>query len=116
MLDEIRIKPSKDMLFYVLVQLLLYHASTFLIVDTGTGMLFLLLVLPLATAAIALIYGYRHGIHLLYPFVTALIFLTVVLLHFNNSAYVYLISYGLTALVAMVLGKILKNVMLIAKK
>jgi|LSQX01.3.fsa_nt_gb hypothetical protein len=116
MLDEIRVKPSRDMLFYVLVQLLLYHASTFFIVDTGSGMFFLLLILPLMTAVIAVIYGYRHGIHVLYPLITALLFLTVVWLHFNESACIYLVIYGMIALVAMVLGKILKNVMRMTKK
>ncbi len=116
MLEKIKVKPNIDMLFYVLVQLLIYHASVFFIVDTGSGIFVLLIILPLATALIALTYGYRHGVHLLYPFVTAFIFLTVIVLHLNDSAYIYTFSYGLIALIAMVLGKILKNLWIATKK
>ena len=81
-----------------------YYLALLLIQDTGTGMFILLSVLPIYTFVIALLFGMRHGFHLLFPILSALAFLRAVPVFLNNSALVYVPAYGLVALVANIAG------------
>ena len=77
-----------------------------LIQDTGAAMLLLLCVVPLAALITAVVYGLRHGFSLLLPAAAMVLFFPTIFLYYNISAWVYVVFYGLAALVGTGIGRL----------
>lgn len=72
--------------------------------DTGTAMLLMMVVMPLAAFITALGYGMRRGFSPLMPAAALLLFLPTIFIYYNSSAWVYAPAYGAAALAGTGLG------------
>lgn len=75
--------------------------------DTGTAMLLMLCVMPLAAFTAALIYGMRRGFSILLPIIAVLFFIPTLFLYYNLSAWGYAAVYAAVVLAGNSLGKLL---------
>lgn len=95
----------KDMLPFLLIPTVAFYLLPLLIVDTGSGMLILLLVLPVICLFSAAFYGYKRPVFWGYPVLIGLLFVPTVFWHYNSSAWIYSILYAALALLGVWIGK-----------
>ena len=99
----------KDMLIFLLVIVLGFYGLPLMIQDTGTGMLFLLVIIPLVCFASSLLYGILKPFSLLFPLAVALLFIPTIFIYYNESAWVYSVGYGAVALLGGLSGRSLSS-------
>ena len=99
-------EKSKKMVPYLVVNAVVFYLSPLLIVDTGSAMILLLIIVPAACLVTAVVFGARQAFWRLYPVAVAVLFLPTLLLFYNSTAAPYALWYGLTALVGMALGSL----------
>ena len=73
--------------------------------DTGSAMLLMLIVMPLAAFLTGVAYGVRNGFCVLLPIAAAVLFIPTIWIHYNASAWVYAPAYGVIVLVGNGLGR-----------
>lgn len=86
-----------EVVYYVIIAIA-YIIAPLLIMDTGSAMFILLLVLPLTIYITAFIYGLKHGFHFRFAIIAALLFIPSIFLHYNESAWIYTFIFGALAL------------------
>lgn len=99
----------RSALFAVALALIAFYLIPFLIVDTGSGMFFLLAVIPLLCFFAGLAYGIRDGFRWYFALLAALLFLPAIPLHFNSSALVYAPVFGALCLLGNFVGSLLRG-------
>ena len=107
--EEIFMEKLKKNWIYYLIILIAFYLLPMLIKDTGSGMTILLIVIPLITLITSLIYGLRNTFDFIYPLVIAILFVPTLFIYYNTSAWVYIISYSMIALIGELLGKTLQK-------
>lgn len=88
---------KKSLPFYIAMLLNFYLLPLF-IADTGSAMVVLLVLIPAVCFAISVVYGLKNGFRLEYPVITAVLFIPAVFIYYNSSAWVYIVAYGVIAL------------------
>ncbi len=73
--------------------------------DTGSGMLVLLLLLPLTVLTLATLYGGLRGWDFLFPATVAILFTPTLFIFYNPSAWVYIPAYTALAFLGNFVGK-----------
>lgn len=94
----------KQMLPYLLIMIGIFYVSPMLIIDTGSGMFILLVLVPLACLLTSLAYGFKNSFTLTFPILVMLIFIPSIFIFYNDSAIVYVFAYGAISLVGSFLG------------
>ena len=97
-------KSVKSIIIFLLINIALFYILPSLIVDTGSAMIVLLAILPLTCLFVAVIYGSLNSFHISYPLLVALVFTPSIWIFFNESAWVYIPTYGATALIGNLIG------------
>lgn len=97
----------KEDLIYIVINAVASFALPFLMRDTGSAMVVLLILLPLVYFTVSLIQGYHHGVHVLYCALIPVMFIPVVLLRMNSSANIYPAAYFVVGLIGSVIGQVL---------
>ncbi len=90
---------------YIAVLAVDFYLLPFLMKDTGTAMLLLLVVMPLAAFVTAVVYGLRNGVSLLLPLAAVVLFIPTIFIHYNSSAWVYAVVYMAVVLAGTGLGR-----------
>lgn len=75
-----------------------FYLLPLFIADTGSAMVVLLVLIPAVCFAISVVYGLKNGFRLEYPAITAVLFIPSVFIYYNSSAWVYIVAYGVIAL------------------
>ena len=101
-------KLKKNWIYYLII-LIAFYLVPIRITDTGSGMAILLIVIPLIALITSLIYGLRNTFDFIYPLVVAIMFIPTLFIYYNASAWIYIISYALIALIGELLGKALQK-------
>lgn len=83
-----------------------FYLLPFLARDTGSAMLLMLCVMPLAAFVTALVYGMRRGFSPLLPAAAFILFLPTVFLYYNASAWVYTVVYAVVVLAGNGVGRL----------
>ena len=91
---------------YAVVLALAFYLLPLLIRDTGSGMFVLLLVVPVLTFIISLIFGIRQGFSVILPLLVAVLFAPTLFIFYNESAWIYIPYYAVIALIGDTIGKI----------
>jgi len=91
---------------YIVVFAIDFYLLPFFIVDTGSAMLMLLIVIPLIVFVGAVVCGVRMGFDILLPVCAAVLFAPTVYLHYNESAWIYIITFTFLALGGNGIGSI----------
>lgn len=99
-------EKAKKQLIYFLVILLNYYVLPLFILDTGSGMFFLLFLMPLICLAASVVYGVKNGFTLWIPLAAAVLFVPSIFLFYNISAWVYSAGYGVLALLGNGIGSL----------
>lgn len=94
----------KQMLPYLLIMIGIFYILPMLIIDTGSGMFILLVLVPLACLLTSLAYGFKNSFTLTFPILVMLIFIPSIFIFYNDSAIVYVFAYGAISLVGSFLG------------
>lgn len=83
-----------------------FYLLPLLMRDTGSAMLLMLCIMPLAALVIGVAWGVRHGFRLWLPVIAAALFFPSIFLFYNLTAWVYAIVYGAAVLAGMGIGRI----------
>ena len=97
-------KSVKSIIMFILINIALFYILPLLIVDTSSAMIILLAILPLSCLFVAVVYGSVNSFHISYPFLVALVFTPTIWIFFNESAWVYIPTYGAIALIGNLIG------------
>lgn len=92
---------------YAIILAIDFYLLPRLIIDTGVGMFMMLYVMPLIALLCSVIYGVRQGFNLLLPVTAMILFVPSMFIYFNETAWVYVIVYGIVTLVGNGIGKVL---------
>lgn len=90
----------------MIVILLDFYLLPLLIIDTGTAIILLLAVIPLICFCISILYGIKNSFNALYAIIVAVLFAPSIFIFYNTSAWVYIIAYGVLALIGNAIGMI----------
>lgn len=91
------------------MQALAFYLLPQLFFRIGDAMTLMLTALPALTFLCALVYGLRHGIRdqaAFYALCTALLFLPTIYIYYNETAWIYVLVYGVLAFVGQGIGSI----------
>lgn len=91
---------------YVIVLVADFYLLPCLIDDTGIAILMMLCVIPLIAFICSVIYGVRHGFNFLLPLIAVILFIPTILIYYNESAWIYVLIYGIISLVGSGVGRI----------
>lgn len=91
---------------YAAVFAVIFYLLPMIIRNTGAAMLTMLFVIPFLTFTCALIYGVRQGFDLLLPITAVILFAPSIFIFYNPSAWIYIVAYGLIALIGTGIGRI----------
>ena len=94
----------RNMTAYLIVIIFLFYILPLIIKDTGSGMLVLLLLIPITCFLISLIYGIKNLFDWRFPILVMLLFIPTIFLFYNESAAIYSLIYGCIAAFGSFLG------------
>jgi len=94
----------KNMLPSLGVIIASFYLLPLFIKDTGSGILILLIAIPLVCFISSTIYGFRRGFNILYSVIVAILFVPSIFIFYNSSAWGYTIVYGIIALIGNTIG------------
>ena len=83
-----------------------FYLLPFLMRDTGSAMLLMLIVMPMAAFLTGVVCGLRNGFEILLPVAAAVLFLPTIPIHSNATAWVYAPAYGVIVLAGTGLGRV----------
>lgn len=89
---------------YALVLAAEFYLLPLLIRDTGTAILLMLCVMPLAALVCGVICGVRQGFGILLPLVAMVLFAPTIFIYYNVTAWVYIPVYGVVVLAGIGVG------------
>lgn len=99
----------KKILPYITI-ILGYYLLPLLISDTGSGMFILLVILPLVVALNSSIYGYKSKkIDFIYNILVSILFIPVIFIYMNSSAWVYIPGYFIVSILFNFIGKVINK-------
>lgn len=93
------------MIPYLLVNVIAFYIFPMIIQDTGSAMLIMLIGIPLICFIVAIVFGIKRSFNWIYPLAVALLFAPTVFIFYNESAAIYIVAYGIIALVGNLIGK-----------
>ena len=96
-------KLKRGLPFYI-VLLLDFYALPLLIRDTGSAMVLMLVGIPLVCFITAALYGAKNGFRVWFALIAAALFAPSIFVFYNSSAWVYMIGYGVIALLGNAVG------------
>ena len=96
----------KPMIPYLIVNIIAFYLLPIIIKDTGSAMAVMLFGIPLICLLTAIFYGIKNSFNFIYPLIVAILFAPTIFIFYNSSASVYVIGYGITALVGNFVGKL----------
>ncbi len=94
----------KKMLPYLIINAIVFYLTPFMIKDTGSGMLILLIGFPVICFIVALIYGIKNSFNWIYSLLVMLLFVPTIFIFYNESATIYILAYGIISAFGNFLG------------
>ncbi|MGI6705887.1 MAG: hypothetical protein ACOX6S_06375 [Clostridia bacterium] len=99
----------KQMLAYLLVTAAAFYLLPLFGSDTGSFMFILLIAIPLISFIAALLYGRRWGFDFSYWIIVAVLFVPTIFIYYNSSAWIYIVVYGVIALIGTAVGSLVRR-------
>lgn len=100
-LDPINYKGMSKYLFILAIS---YYLLPCLIINTGIGMLVLLIFLPILSFVCSYLYGFKCSFQPLFSLFVILLYIPSVFIYYNSSAIVYSLMYGLLSFAGLFIG------------
>ena len=102
-------KKIREMSVYLIVITLAFYVLPAFINDTGTGIFFLLILTPIICFITSIIYGIRHSFNFIFLLLIMALFIPTIFIFYNESAVVYVLIYGIIAVIGNLLGSLIKK-------
>lgn len=102
-------KKIREMSVYLIVITLAFYVLPAFINDTGSGIFFLLILIPIICFLTSLIYGIRHSFNLIFLLLIMILFIPTIFIFYNESAAIYVLIYGIIAVIGNLLGSLIKK-------
>ena len=102
-------KKIREMSVYLIVITLAFYVLPAFINDTGTGIFFLIILTPIICFVTSIIYGIRHSFNLIFLLIIMALFIPTIFIFYNESAAVYVLIYGIIAVIGNLLGSLIKK-------
>ncbi len=99
-------KKLVSLIPYLVALVIDFYLLPLLIKDTGIGMLMMLIVIPLIAFICSVVYGIREGFNFLLTLATVVLFAPTIFIFYNETAWIYIIAYGVISLVGNAIGRI----------
>ncbi|PKM70253.1 MAG: exosortase [Firmicutes bacterium HGW-Firmicutes-19] len=99
----------KKMIPYLFVIAVSFYLLPLLGSSTGDFMVIMLVIMPLTCFAISCFYGFKNGWSLIFPIAVGILFIPAIFIHFNSTAWVYIVGYSVISLAGVFFGKTFKN-------
>ncbi len=96
----------KKNVFYILIAAAFYVLPPFLLKNTGSAMILLLILFPVLTLAISFFHAAKNGFQWYFSVFVALIWLPLIFIYYNDSAAIYAGAYGILSFIGQGLAKI----------
>lgn len=82
----------------------------YLILDTGSAMSMLLIVMPIFIFIVSFIHGYINGFKIYLPVFVCIVFVISMFVYYNSSAGIYAVGYTLISFLGELLGSSLMRI------
>jgi len=102
-------KKIREMSVYLIVITLAFYVLPAFINDTGTGIFFLIILTPIICFVTSIIYGIRHSFNLIFLLIIMILFIPTIFIFYNESAAIYVLIYGIIAVIGNLLGSLIKK-------
>ena len=106
-IEVLEMGKTRKMLPYLFVVIFAFYVLPLLIQDTGSGMLILLIGIPMICFMVSFIYGIKNSFNWLFSLLVMLIFVPTIFIFYNESASIYILAYGVISLMGSFIGSIL---------
>lgn len=100
-------EKNKKMLPYLVVLIFVFYLLPFIMKDTGSAILIMLIGIPMICFMVSLIYGIHNSFNYLLPLLTMLLFALSIFIFYNKSAAVYILVYGISSLIGNFIGSLI---------
>ena len=97
-------KKSRKILPYLLTLTVIFYILLAFMKNTGSAMLILLVLMPLACFLISLFYGQINSFTFIFPFLVMLLFIPSIFIFYNESAFVYVFVFGAISVAGSLMG------------
>lgn len=101
-------KIKKNIIFYILL-IIDFYAIPWLIKDTGSAMIVILIIIPLICFVTSIFYGLKNGFDFGYILIVAMIFVPSIFIFYNSSAWIYVAVYTVVALLGNLIALLLRK-------
>lgn len=101
-------KDKYSLIIHFLINIILFYGTTFMTVDTGSGMFVLLILIPLILFINSLRFGMKAGFCLIYNIITILAFLPLVFILYTGGE-IYILIYAIISLIGNFIGKLISK-------
>lgn len=102
-------KKLRKMLPYLLIIIFAFYILPLLIKDTGSGILILLIGIPIICFIVSFIYGIKNSFNWLFSIFIMMLFVPSIFIYYNESATIYVLVYGVISIIAQFIGNMLRN-------
>lgn len=102
-------KKLRSVFPYLIINILIFYLLPLLIIDTGSGMFIMLMLMPILCLAVSFCYGIKRGFSFYYPLFTMIIFIPTIFIYYNDSAIIYIFIYGAISLTGNFIGDLFKK-------
>lgn len=102
-------KKIREMLTYLMVIIFAFYVLPFFIKDTGSGIFFLLILIPMICFLTSFIYGIKHSFDLIFSLLILVLFVPTIFIFYNESSVIYVLIYGIITVIGNFLGSLLRK-------
>ncbi len=102
-------KKIRETSVYLTIIGLAFYVLPLFIKDTGSGMFFLLMLIPMICFLTSFIYGMKHSFSLIYSLAVMVLFIPTIFIFYNESAAIYSFIYGVITLVGSFSGNLVSK-------
>lgn len=99
----------KKVIPYLLILVIDFYVLPVFIKGTGSGMIVLLIIMPLICLVNAIVYGIKQGFHMQIALFAGILFIPSIFIYYNSSAWVYALGYAFIALLGNTAGFFVKK-------
>lgn len=98
----------KKQLIYLIILIIGFYILPFFIRSIGSGITSLFII-SFICVVLSFIYGFKEDFDWLFSVLVMILFLPTVYLHYNSSALIYCLIYGVMSLISMLIGSFISR-------
>lgn len=101
-------KKIQNLFPYLFIIGLAFYGFPFM--DRDSGVLTLLILIPLVCFLSAIVYGVKHSFSLVYSILAMVLFIPTIFIFYNETASIYVGVYGVISIAGNLIGSLIKKI------